>query len=83
MNRNCVWVLGARTADGKTRERVASAHSGSSRVRPSLSVFLLGFLPLSSSCSSVQSSVEASITGGTPTQPTPGDNIFRSLLTQR
>jgi hypothetical protein len=39
-------------------------------VWPSLFVFFIGFLSLSMSCSSVQSSVEAIVTGDPPTDPT-------------
>jgi len=70
MTRHFAWLLDARTADSKTRERFASAHFCSSLVWPSLGVFLLGCLSLSTSCSSVQSSVEAIVTGETPTDET-------------
>ena len=70
MIRHFAWLLATRTADGGTRARFASVHSYSSLVWPSLFVFLLGCLSLSTSCSSVQSSVEAIVTGESPTDET-------------
>jgi hypothetical protein len=70
MHRHFARLLSARTGDSGTRVRVSSAYSCPSLVWQSLCVFLLGCLSLSTSCSSVQSSVEAIVTGEPPTDET-------------
>jgi len=70
MNSNFAWLCAARTASSGTRERFSSAHSRSSLVWQSLFVLLMAGLSLNTSCSSLQSSVEAIVTGESPTDPT-------------
>ena len=57
-------------ASGGTQERFRSAPSCFSLVRPLLFAVLMGSLSLSTGCPSVQSSVEAIVTGEPPTDPT-------------
>ena len=70
MNPHCTRLRAARTAGSGTRERFSSVHSYSSLLWPSLLGLLLSGLLLNTSCRSVQSSVEALVTGEPPSDPT-------------